>query len=129
MCQSLSYVRCARATSRTEHTIESVVCPYVRWIRLGVTAFSNLTPMIPTADDMLESRTTWEPKEVKVAFVEGSQILTHEVLIDTVLHGTQLIFVRIHPLNCLGCDHGMSHLFPRPYSNSSARHPRLRGFN
>lgn len=71
MCQSLSYVRCARATSRTKHTIESVVCPYVRWIRLGVTAFSSLTPMIPTADDMLEFRTTWEPKEVNIAFVKG----------------------------------------------------------
>lgn len=43
----------------------SVVCPYVKYIRFTALFFSNLIAMIPTAEDMVDSWTIFEPNSIK----------------------------------------------------------------
>jgi hypothetical protein len=107
-------------------TIESVVCPYVKWIRLLLFALSYFMPMIPTADDMFELRTTWEPKTVSnLSNARSSQLLTHEILVNAISHTSHLILVIVHSINGFSGNHGMSHLLPGacPDNISACSHP------
>lgn len=77
VCEGLSNVSSDYIVKGVIHTIESVVCPYTKWMRLAVAALSTLMLMTPTAEDMLEFLTTGEPEAVRSWFVVWWIIETH----------------------------------------------------
>lgn len=91
------------------HTMLSVVCPYVKYIRFTVAVLSSLIAMIPTAEDMADSWTMVEPdgRNHQVSDLDlesGYERQTHEIFLDACFQAFRFVIAIEHAFNGFRCD-------------------------